>query len=91
MENFIDLTHGENWRDRQSNRGSHRTKYDSSTADDMNRIQALDILGLGNEATKSQIIEAHRRLILANHPDRGGSTFLAAQINKAKEVLLQNL
>ncbi|MBH68344.1 MAG: hypothetical protein CMM58_08330 [Rhodospirillaceae bacterium] len=91
LENFLDLTQGENWRDGYRNHRSHQTKNDSSTPNEMDRNQALEILGLGHEATKSQIIESHRRLILANHPDRGGSTFLAAQINKAKEVLLQNL
>ena len=70
-----------------SSMGSSQT----SNSLEMDIDQALEILGLAPNPTKSQIIDAHRKLILANHPDRGGSTFLASQINKAKEVLLQTV
>ena len=54
----------------------------------MSREQALDVLGLEPGAGEEEIRDAHRRLMLANHPDKGGSTFLAAQINRAKDVLI---
>jgi hypothetical protein len=54
----------------------------------MSREEALRILGLESGADRRAIIEAHRRLIQKLHPDRGGSDFLAAQINQARKLLL---
>lgn len=52
------------------------------------RAEALNILGLEEGATPQQIRAAHKRLIAKNHPDQGGSGHLAAQINRARDVLL---
>ncbi|GAB4166131.1 MAG: DnaJ domain-containing protein [Thalassobaculales bacterium] len=54
----------------------------------MSRAEALAVLGLAEGADEAAIREAHRRLMLANHPDRGGSDWLAARINQARDVLL---
>lgn len=57
----------------------------------MDEAEALQILGLNPDATEEEIVQRHRQLIQKNHPDRGGSDYLAAQINKAKDVLLARI
>ncbi len=54
----------------------------------MSRAEAFTVLGLKEGASEADIRAAHRRLILQIHPDRGGSTWLAAKINQAKDVLM---
>jgi len=57
---------------------------------EMSKTEALKILNLKPyQANNTDAIrDIHRKLLLANHPDRGGSTFIASKINEAKEVLL---
>lgn len=57
---------------------------------DMTREQALSILGLSRGAGPSEIKDAHRRLMRVMHPDRGGNSEQAAQVNRAKDVLIGN-
>lgn len=54
----------------------------------MSTDEAMEVLGLNPGYTKDDVIQAHRRMMQKMHPDRGGSDFLAAQINKAKDTLL---
>lgn len=54
----------------------------------MTREQALAILGLEPNADQAAIVTAHRRLMAKLHPDKGGTDYLAAQLNLAKQTLL---
>ncbi len=54
----------------------------------MTKEEALKVLGLEPGASANDIRAAHRRLIQQTHPDKGGTSYLAAQINQAKDVLL---
>ncbi|HEX4295282.1 MAG TPA: DnaJ domain-containing protein [Rhizomicrobium sp.] len=54
----------------------------------MSHDEALKVLGLGVNAGEDDIRAAHRRLMLQNHPDKGGSDYLASKVNEAKDVLL---
>ncbi|KAK9235341.1 hypothetical protein V1525DRAFT_410298 [Lipomyces kononenkoae] len=54
----------------------------------MNAKEALLILGLTESSlSRSKLKEAHRRIMLLNHPDRGGSPYIATKINEAKDFL----
>ncbi|MES0327691.1 MAG: DnaJ domain-containing protein [Gammaproteobacteria bacterium] len=71
-----------------SNQQQNQNNRQASAQSAMNKKQASDILGIEPNASKEEIIKAHKRMMQKVHPDRGGSDFLAAQINQAKNTLL---
>ena len=63
---------------------SYRGGFDAK----MTKREASLILGIREKSTKTELREAHRKLMLLNHPDSGGSTYLASKINEAKDLLI---
>lgn len=53
----------------------------------MTKREASLILGISPTSTKTKVREAHRRIMVLNHPDKGGSPYIAAKINEAKDLL----
>ena len=60
----------------------------SDTGGQLTIKEALAILGLAEDASKDDIVAAHRKLMQKLHPDRGGNDYLAARVNDAKAKLL---
>lgn len=87
LESFLDRYHPD-WRERVDP-GSSWEQHGASGFANMNRQEAYQILGLEAGASQQEIHQAWRRLIKAVHPDSGGSAFLAAKINAARDVLLK--
>ena len=90
LEAWLDREHGDAWREQDPGSGADP----GAAAPDTGRMtvrEAREILGVGESATRDDIVGAHRRLMQRLHPDRGGSTYLAAKVNEAKELLLASL
>mmetsp|Transcript_8790 Transcript_8790/g.13500 ORF Transcript_8790/g.13500 Transcript_8790/m.13500 type:complete len:196 (-) Transcript_8790:81-668(-) len=63
--------------------------YDGGFEETMDRREAALVLGVRQSASVQRIKDAHRRILILNHPDRGGSPYIAAKINQAKELLMK--
>jgi hypothetical protein len=83
LEAYLDRTFGD-WRPAAAKDEPRPERATSG----MSRAEALKVLGLQEGASDDDIRAAHRRLMLQNHPDKGGTDYIAAKINEAKDVLL---
>jgi hypothetical protein len=88
IESYIDRAFGDEWRGAEGSSGGKRARHGG--ANTMDREEAYDVLGLEPDSSAAEIRDAHHKLLLKIHPDQGGSDYLAAKINQAKEVLLND-
>jgi hypothetical protein len=88
IEAYLDRIHGMTWRERNSGRQSSDNASSGRASTVMTREEAFEVLGLPPTASDAEIRETHHRLIVKLHPDHGGSDYLAAKINQARDVLL---
>jgi len=88
MEAYLDRR-SQGWRDQHSGDGARdEPRQPRGPRGGMSINEAYDVLGLKAGAKKDEIRAAHRKLMMKFHPDQGGTTYFAARINEAKEVLL---
>jgi hypothetical protein len=86
IETYLDRRQPD-WRDDVGDaQGDHAAP---SGAGEMDQATAWSVLGLAPGASEAEIKAAHRRLMTKLHPDHGGSDYLAAQLNQAKDLLLR--
>ena len=87
LETYLDRRFGDSWRaDDPGDKEDSGSQENSGGG--LSENEARDILGVEPGASREEIIQAHRRMMQKMHPDRGGSNYLAARINEAKELLL---
>lgn len=91
IQSYLDRVHGDEWQEHAEEAGSTGGGSNSAAkpgTSQMTRDEAYEVLGLQPGAGEDEIRAAHRRLIREYHPDTGGSDYLAAKINEAKDLLL---
>lgn len=90
LEAYLDRRRPE-WREDAERDGDRRTGGARGAAHGgaMSVDDAYDVLGVKPGASEAEIRASHRRLMKQMHPDQGGSTYLAARLNEAKDILLK--
>lgn len=89
LETYLDRHHPD-WRDQAGADADGDRHHDghAATGESMDIETACRILDVSPDAGPDEVKTAHRRLMNKLHPDHGGSSYLAAQLNQAKDVLL---
>ncbi|MED5324218.1 MAG: DnaJ domain-containing protein [Pseudomonadota bacterium] len=67
-----------------------RATGDKAGTQTMTVAEARDVLGVDAAASREEIETAYRDLIVKNHPDHGGTDWIAAQLNQARDILLND-
>ena len=87
LATYLDRRHPR-WRE-HADGGAAAGKAGTARSGKMTEEEAYQVLGVAPGASAEEIGRAHRLLIKKLHPDQGGSTYLAAHVNEAKDVLLR--
>ena len=87
LEAYLDRVHGTSWRSAEA---GNDTSASSSRNGSMTHQEALEILGLSEGASLTDIKRAHREMMKKHHPDQGVSNYMASKLNQAKSRLLKN-
>jgi hypothetical protein len=90
IETYLDRRQPD-WREHAAGgaQGQDQSAASATSAGTMDETTAWSVLGLAPGASEEEIKAAHRRLMTKLHPDHGGSGYLAAQLNQAKDLLLR--
>ncbi|MEI2741200.1 MAG: DnaJ domain-containing protein [Candidatus Competibacter sp.] len=91
LEAYLDRHADPGWRDQLEQSERSRQTADAKWSGPMGRAEAYQILGLQAGADRDEIQSAYRRLIQRVHPDQGGSAYLAACLNRARDFLVADL
>jgi DnaJ family protein C protein 19 len=73
-----------------ANQGGSQSPGAGPGARGMTRNRAFAVLNLSEGASREEVLKAHRDLIKRVHPDHGGSSYLASEVNQARDVLLSD-
>lgn len=91
LEAYLDRTQGADWHAEAGAAGSRRSAGTPPPGGGpMTREEAYAVLGLKPGATADEVRDAHHRLMKKLHPDQGGSDYLAARVNQARDILLES-
>lgn len=88
LETYLDRRQPD-WREHAGGGTQDQSAGSAAGAGAMDEATAWSVLGLAPGASEEEIKAAHRRLMTKLHPDHGGSGYLAAQLNQAKDLLLR--
>ncbi|HRE19348.1 MAG TPA: DnaJ domain-containing protein [Rhodocyclaceae bacterium] len=91
LEAYLDRHADPGWRDQLEQSERSRQTVDARWSGPRGRAEAYQILGLQAGADRDEIQSAYRRLIQRVHPDQGGSAYLAACLNRARDFLVADL